>query len=964
MSYGANVLRARTTSRSITFTNRSMPMLRERQPNLLRSVLLLVAVVWTTTTLNAQSHITSPIEYLGANVGDDYFLANYTQLTEYWRILESESPRLVVEDIGPTADGRTQYMAIVTSEDNHANLDRYKDISRSMALAEGLTQEQARALAREGKAVVWIDGGLHGTEIVGAQQLIEMAYQMVSRNDDETLRMLDDVILLLVPANPDGMEWVSDWYMRVDEPTERSTSGLPFLYHKYVGHDNNRDSYMVTQPETENMARILYREWMPQIMYNHHQTGPSGTIMWAPPFRDPFNYNFDPLLLMGIEMVGNAMHSRFVLEGKPGTAMRNGGPFSTWWNGGLRTTAYFHNIIGLLTETNGNPTPIEIPFLPNKLLPTLDMVYPIAPQEWHFRQSIEYCITANKAIIDYASRYRETLLLNIYTMGANSIDRGSRDNWTFQPKDIDALYEQMRADGLERQLDALLQGPYNGYFSRGVPREYYDRLHDPDKRDPRGYIIPSDQADFPTAARFVNTLIKNGVTVLQASRDFDVGGKTYPAGSFAVKAAQAFRPHVIDMFEPQNHPNDFAYEGAAPTPPYDNAGWTLAFQMGVEVDRILEGFDGPFEEVQGYARPLPGTVSNASGAVGYLMSHSLNDASVITNRILADREEVYWLADETSFSGTTYPEGTLYIPASAVSPEVLGDWATNLGVDFHGIGSIPNTSAFRLSPIRIGLWDRYGGSMPSGWTRWLLERFEFPHELVFPQELDDGDLRDNYDVLIFPTGAIPAASGEEDEFARYFRYSPDPETVPSEYRDRLGNVTTDNTVPMLLEFLEEGGTILTIGSSTSMGQHAELPIANHLIDGDGNQLRAEEYYVPGSVLEARVDNTRPLAYGLNERVDLFFNNSPVFRLLPASAIADVRPIVWFDEEEPLQSGWAWGQHRLFGGVAVLEASIGEGRLYLYGPEVINRGQPHGTFKLFFNGIHLAGAEPVELGDRR
>ena len=290
-------------------------------------------------------------------------------------------------EIGKTAEGRTMVMAIITSPANHARLGRYKDIARRLALAEGLNDAGARKLAAEGKAVVWIDGGLHATEILGSQQLIELVWRMTSGNDAETLRILDDVILLAVPANPDGLDLVADWYMREKEPTKRSMNGVPVLYQKYIGHDNNRDFYMNTQPETKAISRQLYIEWHPQILYNHHQTGPAGTVLFAPPFRDPFNYVFDPLIPVGLDLVSASMHNRFVTEGKPGATMRSGAGYSTWWNGGLRSAGYFHNIIGILTETIGNPTPVDIPFIPDRLLPKQDYPYPVAPQKWHFRQS-------------------------------------------------------------------------------------------------------------------------------------------------------------------------------------------------------------------------------------------------------------------------------------------------------------------------------------------------------------------------------------------------------------------------------------------------------------------------------------------------------------------------------------------------------------------------------------------------
>ena len=911
----------------------------------------------------AAQNVTAPREALGFEIGDDYQLATYAQLVEYWTTLAEESPRMVLEEIGRTAEGRPQLMAIVTSPENHANLARYKEIARRLAQAEGLTEEEARALAREGKAVVWIDGGLHATEVLGAHQLMETVYQLVSRNDEETLRFLDDVVTLAVHANPDGMELVSNWYMREPEPEKRSTRGIPRLYQKYVGHDNNRDFYMVTQPETVNMTRIMFHEWFPQIVYNHHQTGPAGTVLFAPPFRDPFNYNYDPLVPLGIDALGAAMHGRFLAEGKSGSTMRHGASYSTWWNGGLRTVTYFHNMIGLLTETIGNPTPIEIPFLASRQLPSGDLPSPIEPQEWHFRQSIDYSVTANRAVLDYASRYREVLLYNIYRMGANSIERGSRDHWTIHPSRIQEV--ELAIERAPRESDDETSDLARRF--RGSPKRYFDEvLRDPAARDPRGYIIPADQPDFPTATKFVNTLIRTGIFVDRATSDFEVAGTRYPSGSFIVKTAQAFRPHLLDMFEPQDHPNDFQYPGGPPIPPYDNAGWTLAYLMGVQFDRIVDGFDGPFERIEGFADPPDGRVANAEGAAGFLLGHEANDAFVATNRLLAEGAEVYWLSEPFAAAGRTWPAGTIYVPATRATGPRLQEIASELGLRFEGVGTPPGTRALRIRPVRVGLWDRYGGSMPSGWTRWLLERFEFPFEVVYPKTLNEEELGSEFDVLVFVTGAIPRPAGggggdEERAALRRFFRGPDPENVPEEYRAWLGSVTADTTIPRLEAFLREGGTIVTIGSSTGLARHLGLPVSDYLVGSDRRPLARDEYYMPGSVHRVRVDNTLPVAWGLGEHVDVFFNNSPVFGLDEGAAAAGVRPIAWFDTNRPLRSGWAWGEEYLAGGVTMAEADVGDGRLYLFGPEILNRGQPHGTFKLFFNSVLLAGATPVELG---
>ncbi len=912
-----------------------------------------IAAVAVIAVAPAQAQITTPLEHFGFNIGDDYHLATYTQFESFVRKLADESPRMVLEEIGQTSEGRTQLMAVITSPENHRNLARYKEISRSLALAEGLTVGEARALADEGKAVVWIDGGLHGAEIVATHQLPELIYQMVSRNDEETLRFLDDVILLATHANPDGMELVSSWYMRNPVPEDRRTTGLPTLYHWYVGHDNNRDAYMNNLAETENMSRVLFREWFPQIMYNQHQPGSTvrPEIVFVPPFRDPLNYNIDPLVVTGIEGVGAEMHARLIAEDKPGSGMRSAASYSTWWNGGQRTTPYWHNMIGLLTEIVGNPTPVEIPLVPDRQLAHSDVPYPVKPGAFHFREAIEYSITLGRAVLDYSSRNRDKLLFNIYRMGQNSIERGSRDHWTIHPQRIAAL--ESAAAGSE--VDA-------GRGRRGAPLHLFEEvLHDPDHRDPRGYILPAHQADFPTTTKFVNTLIKSGVTIHRASSDFSVGGKSYPRGSYVVKAAQAFRPFVIDMFEPQDHPDDFAYPGGPPIAPYDATGWTLAYQMSVEFDRILDGFEGPFEKIEGFAEVPAGTVSNAQGARGFLLSHEYVDAFVVLNRLQETGEDLYWLKQPVAIDGEQFPPGTFYVRSGRGTQARLAEMASELGVSFEGVSSMPQTEALQLEGIRIGLWDQYGGSMPSGWTRWLFEQFEFPFEVVYPPRLDRGNLGSEFDVLVFPTGAIPAFSGlaEDDP---YSNQDFDPATVPEEYRDRVGNVSASVTVPHLREFLEDGGTIITIGTSGNLAEHLGLPVGNHLVDASGHSLPSEDYFIPGSILEARVDNANPVAYGLGNRVDMMFHRSPVFRLEAGAENQGVRRVAWYDSNTPLRSGWAWGQEHVRNGLAAIEADVGDGKLYIFGPEVLYRGQPHGTFKFVFNGIILAGAKEASVDD--
>jgi len=335
----------------------------------------------------------------------------------------------------------------------------------------------------------------------------------------------------------------------------------------------------------------------------------------------------------------------------------------------------------------------------------------------------------------------------------------------------------------------------------------------------------------------------------------------------------------------------------------------------------------------------------------------------IVPEMKAHPDRVSAIADQT-VNGKTYPVGTMYISAKATTLPILQKVAADKGLTFDAVASAPQGNPMmRLKPVRIGLWDQYGGSMPSGWTRWLFEQYEFPFEVVFPSTLDAGNLNAKYDVLIFVDGAIPVRDGGGGGFGA----QPAAETIPAEFRGWLGRVTVAKTVPELKKFAENGGTILTIGSSTALGNHLGLPVMNALVeraaDGTTRDLPREKYYIPGSILEARIDNTNPLAYGMGEHAMVFYDESPAFRLRPDAMLKGVKPVAWYDSQTPLRSGWAWGQQYLSEAVSIVDAPVGKGHVVLFGNEVNWRGQPHGTFKLLFNGIYYGSASTPAPGTR-
>jgi hypothetical protein len=840
-------------------------------------------------SVGASADVPSPKQFFGHDICEDYWLANYDQLTSYWTALAKHSRRMRVVSIGKTEEGRDQWMAIISDPANLRNLKNIQAINRRIAMADFPNDASAQQTIDRAKSVVWIDGGLHANEVLGAQQLIETAYQLVSRNDPENRRILRDNVVLLVHANPDGMALMSDWYMRNADPKSRSLGGVPRLYQKYAGHDNNRDFYAMNLAETRNMNSVLYEQWYPQIVYNHHQTAPAGTIMYIPPFRNPFNYPVDPIIQTGTDLVGLNMHQRLIRNGLGGTVMRDGASFSAWWNGGLRTTTYFHNMVGILTETWGSPNPGPIRFLPERQIPSTDLPKPIDIKTWHLRDSLTYEVEANYAILDYASRSREKLLEANYRAAKNSIERGTKDHWTRYPSRI----REFGAEALSRS----------------------------ELRDARAYLIRSDNPYWGASSRFVEKLLRTGIQVEQLT----TAQHGVPAKSYLIRCNQPYRPHILDMFEFQDHPNDFLYPGGPPKPPYDNAGYTLAYQMGVPFERLLD-------------EPKFLTTSITTARSKSILTGEYS-ATLLAP---ATENESFHFANLAIFAGATVrrnSDGSFLIRGDQSKLQPLLSKA-GFGRLASSEADFPDAKTVRQP--RIALWDTYGGSMTSGWCRWLLDEFGFSYTVVYGPELNSGKLRERFDAILLPSDF---RFSDQESSVAMDRMRLD-STIPAEWRSRMGNSTSDRAGRNLREFMQQGGHVIALGDAAwALAQDQQLPVENHLYK-HGKRLPSAEFYIPGSVLNVKVA-PHSLTRGLPERLDIMFDNS-------ASFVPKVHPnvsvLAQYDRAKPLRSGWAWGQDKLLGSSAMVDVRVGDGYAVLLAPEVNFRGQSHGAFKLIFNAL--------------
>jgi hypothetical protein len=516
-----------------------------------------------------------------------------------------------------------------------------------------------------------------------------------------------------------------------------------------------------------------------------------------------------------------------------------------------------------------------------------------------------------------------------FTMGRHSIEAGNKDSWTMSPKKSDLITELYKAEKKDNKPDT-------------ISLAYYDKVYkNPELRDPRGYIIPINQST--TAIQFVNILIKSGIKVHRASADFMVGTKKYLAGSYIVKTNQAFRPHVLDMFEPQDHPNDFLYPGGPPVRPYDAAGWTPAFTMGIEFDRILDDFTGPFEALAyGDIQKPVGQINKADKDwVGYTFSTNENAAYVAVNEFLNAGVEVFKNKEQ-------------YFVATNKNVEIqIEKLSAEQGIRFTSVNKKPEGTNDKVNAQRIALWDKYGGSMSSGWVRWIFEQYHFPFQLIYPKQIDAGSLKDQYDVIVFVDGAIPSIKAEA--ASPYEEKEPNAAEIPQEFQNRLGKINTQKSIPALQEFLDKGGKIITIGSSANLAYHLNVPVRNALVEmvaGKEKNLPGEKFYIPGSIMQITVDNENKANWGMKTKTDVYFSASPVFKLLPdAIAHKEVTPLAWYASDKTLRSGWAFGQAYLQDGIAAFEAKVGKGKLFVYGPEITFRGQTHSSYKMLFNQLY-------------
>jgi hypothetical protein len=846
--------------------------------------------------LLAQGPVTSPEQFFGFRMGADRKIARWDRLIEYYRLLEKQGAgRVKVVEMGPTEMGNPFLLVVVTSAGNQKNLEPLRQNTLKLSDPRGLSEADARTIAAASKPVVCMTMSMHATEIGGAQMSPELVYDLVTRQDAEARRILDNVVFLLVPSfNPDGQIMVTDYYNKY-LGTEYEAGDLPWLYHKYVGHDNNRDALTMNMKESQYVGRLLFTDWKPQAYFDFHHMGSYGARIFFPPYAEPIRPLADPLVWTESAWYGGQMANKASESGL--TGVMNNGQYSGWGHFGFHWITPFHNIAGMLTESASARLATPLYIDPSQLTgrarnqqdprePQMNFPDPWPGGWWTLRGIVDRQKVGAWALLDCMARNAETIVWDTYIKATRQIERGAHGK-------------------------------------------------------PAAYAISSVQHDTLALDALVNALLAQGIEVTRSAKGFAAsGGVVYPPGSFHVSLAQPKMGLIRYLLGETHYPDNewTRQQDGTPIRPYDMGQDVLAEFMGIRVDPLDEAIEADLARVN---TPIVRAGTVEKGVAGYVVDGRLNDAFKALN-LLFDRNVPVRRADAAAAGVRA---GDFLLPASA-PPALLADVAKTTGVDIRALKGEPK-AAHELKRLRIGMYQRYrGGNMDEGWTRWLFEQFGFQYTSVLDAEIKKGNLRDRYDVFVFADDSTSTITGEPAParaggFSRP-RFDGVPDTTPPEYKSGIGN----EGVNAIKEFVRAGGTLVTLGGATDFAiSKLGLPVRN-VVEG----LSTKEFFCPGSTLRVSIDNTNPLAYGMPAEGLVLFHYSPAFDLLATDFNDRNDVVVRYAERDLERSGWLNGEKYIAGKTAMASIGYGEGRVVLIGFRTQNRAQTLGTYKFLFNAL--------------
>ena len=844
-----------------------------------RRVPLLLAALTLLFARHAAGQAPTPEAHFGFRMGADGRLATADDIEKYFELVAARSDRVKIVDIGPTTEGHRTIAAIVSAADNIRNLDRIRDANQRLADPRTLGADEAWQLATTHRAVLAIGGSIHATEVGATQAANELLYSLATASDPETLDVLQNVVVILIPSlNPDGHRLVVDWYNK-HKGTPFNGGPMPWLDHKYAGHDINRDGFMMNMAENRNLSRFFYTMWHPQVFLTMHQMASNGPRFFAPPNADPIDPNSDPLIWREAALLGSAMTLELERDGHSGVV--SSGLYDYYWPGYEDSVPLGHNTVCLLTEVASVRVATPIDVSPRDLRAgerglteyrrQINFPNPWPGGRWTLRDIVDYELSAVRGLLRAVSAYRDPIVRNFYDMGARAVEAGRRGG-------------------------------------------------------PAAFVIPPEQRDPFAARKLEELLLQAGVEIFRAIEPFGADGAAFPAGSDVILLAQPYRAYVKTLLERQDYPG--RRTGGVPERPYDVTGWTLPAQLGVDV-RTVARLEPPAMSRITTAAIEPGKIWGERRPSYYLLDSRGAGGAIAVNRLLAAGLAPSWLTKELEAGGYKYPAGSLVVPPAKTAAPALEKITKELGLRADGVKGKMPANAQRLTRARVALYKPWLDNTDEGWTRWLLEQYEFPYTTVTDADIRAGNLRARFDAIILPSATqAQLAAGLE------------PTVVPAEYAGGLGPEGT----AAIKAFVQAGGTLICLDQAGAFAIGAfELPLRDV-----ARAATSDVFFCPGSLLRIDLDPAQPLSYGLNGQTAGFFSFSSAYEIAPSST--GVQTIARYAEKDLLVSGWLEGEAVIAGRPAVVQAAVGSGRIVLLGFSVQHRGQSMATFRLLFNSI--------------
>ncbi|HVQ30990.1 MAG TPA: M14 metallopeptidase family protein, partial [Vicinamibacteria bacterium] len=794
----------------------------------------------------------------------------WTQIAGYFARLAAASDRVLVEDVGKTTEGRPFLVVTISSPANLARREEIRRANLRLADPRGLSSDEAERLIQGGKTIVALNHGIHSTEVGPPQASMATAYWLASSDEPDVREILDRCVILMLPShNPDGTQKVVEWY-RKSLGTAWEGREIPFLYHRYTGHDNNRDWYAFTQVESRLTLEHLYDRWRPQIVHDLHQMGEKGARIFVPPYTDPYEPNVDPATIAAISGLGAHMAARLLGEGKTGVVV--GALFDGY--SPARAYPHTHGGVRILSELASAhmATPIDVPWTDLESGGRFDarkaawnFPAPWPGGRWTLGDVVSYELTATRALLEHAARNREFWLRN-----------------------------------------------FEGVLRRAAART-----------DLYAFVLPGDTKDAFALSRLVQILRLGAVEVHRARGPFQADGRSYPAGSYIVKMQQPFSSFAKQVLERQQYPDLRLTPGGTPVRPYDVTAHTLPLLMGVPATAVVQPFSADLEPV-GEAFP---TARSTSGKGRFLALGHKTGELVALGRLLRAGAAVRWATEAFDDHGRSFEAGTLLVPAA--SRGALAPLTGELGIMAQAVDANPRALALR-SP-RVGLYQSWVASMDEGWTRFVFDKqMGVTYETLHDADVLKGALKSRFDAIVLP-----------DQTPAEILNGHLPGTLPDEYTGGLGKAGAAR----LKEFVEEGGTLVALDTA-SLFATSELGLAVKVVSAPS------AFYCPGALLNTRVEGGSPLAHGLDPETAVWFESSPVFEAAPGAAV------LRYPAANPLASGWLIGEAHLQGQAALVEASLGRGRVVLFGFRPQYRGQSWATYIPLLNALYTSAATPA------